>query len=135
MPDQKIVEIKNKVKQLDTFKDYNIDQLVDDSKVIAKILVENEMSTSSIRNVHEEIVKISALFKIDTEKALRRLRILKPKISYMRAKAKKYQRPAFENFEEVMIPSINKINSKEDFIAFRDFYDSVLMYHKAQGGR
>ena len=130
-------EIVNRIKQLKTFKEYDPKVLVDDAHKIGKKIAKQEKVThTSLRNVHSEIVRITSMVKSDDHEAeaLSRIKLLKPKVSYLRAKAKERNQKGLKELENIMEASVDKISGKEDVLKFKDFFDSILMYHKAEGG-
>jgi len=56
--------------------------------------------------------------------------LLKPKLAYAAAR-KKESKP----LSDVMSAAIDKVNSEEDFKRLVQFIESIIAYHKAEGGK
>jgi len=131
-------EIVNRINDLKSFKDYDYKQMVDDAYKIGKTVARGnkEVSHTSLRNVHSEIVRIKSLIQDEDneQNAKSRINLLKPKVSYLRAKARRNNTEGLIIMEKTIDACVNKITDKEDILKFKDFYDAILMYHKAEGG-
>ena len=58
-------EIVNRIKGLDSFKDYDYKQMVEDAYKIGKTVAkgQRQVSHTSLRNIHSEIVRIKSLIQ------------------------------------------------------------------------
>ncbi len=132
-------EIVNRINGLTSFKDYDYKQMVDDAYQIGKTIAAkpNEVTHTSLRNVHSEVVRIKSLIQNeDSEQSAKsRINLLKPKVSYLRARAKDFNINGLKLLEKTINVCVKKITDKEDILKFKDFYDAILMYHKAEGGK
>jgi len=132
-------EIIKRIEALASFKEYDYKKMVDDAYKIGKTIAlnPNEVTHTSLRNVHSEVVRIKSLIQNeDSEQSAKsRVNLLKPKVSYLRARAKHFNVNGLKILEKTINACVNKISDKEDILKFKDFYDAILMYHKAEGGK
>ena len=99
-------------------------------------LARNRMTTSQIRNIYGEVMRISAREFQDVYKDFL---LLKPKIAYA---AQRSGTRGIEEFKKVMDLAHEAVTEATDmagkeaaFRNFKDFFEAVLAYHKAAGGR
>ena len=97
-----------------------------------------QLSTSQIRAIFEEVRQIEALWTQDPTQAARRLSLLKPKMQY---RAKKEGGKVMD-LVRVLEAAINEVvkgpSEKEKHLYFRnfvDFFEAILAYHRAAGGK
>lgn len=99
--------------------------------------VEKELTTSQIRNFFGIVKKIEARGKFgDTE--IREFSLLKPKLAY--AAKKTTMKTKLDYLKDVLTSAIDMVISdegmiKERFDNFCDFFEAILCYHKASGGK
>lgn len=132
-------EIVKRIEALKSFKEYDYKKMVDDAYKIGKAIAgkPNEVTHTSLRNIHSEVVRIKSLIQNEESEyaAKSRINLLKPKVSYLRARAKHYNVNGLKIVERAITACVNKISDKDDILKFKDFYDAILMYHKAEGGQ
>lgn len=118
-------------------------ELVELAHHLAQTLVHNGLTRSQIRNIFTEARQIEAMWQMGGEHqiaALRRLIMLKPKLAYQAARLiqnrvdiQELQKKLSEAIDEVeKAPTEQKDKSFERFM---DFFEAVLAYHRAEGGR
>ena len=97
-----------------------------------------QLSTSQIRAIFEEVRQIEALWTQDSIQAARRLSLLKPKMQY---RAKK-EGGKVADLVRVLEAAVNEVvkgsDEKEKHAYFRnfvDFFEAILAYHRAAGGK
>lgn len=100
------------------------------------------MTTSQIRAIFSEVRQIQGMWGISPEsreKALRRFTLLKPKMAY---RARKERGNAVRSLVEVLDPAADLVIQEKDtekqddnFQRFVEFFEAILAYHKAYGGR
>lgn len=91
------------------------------------------LTTSQIRNVFGEVKRIQAK-GYDEEKAA--FLLLRPKIAYAEARVKaKNGKTRIEDFRQVMEMAHIAVKEAKNFQNFVDFFEAILAYHKAAGGR
>jgi CRISPR-associated protein Csm2 len=87
------------------------------------------ISTSQIRNIFSEAKQIQIK---GFEKNKNRFKLLKPKLKYAAAKAKK---KGADYFADIMTKGIDLVDDEKKFENFMNFFESILAYHKAYGGK
>lgn len=110
-------------------------ELVSFARATAQRLVKDRLNRSQIRNIFTEVRQIEAMWPHPD--ALRRLNMLKPKLSYSTARAKEVQ-----YLETVLSEAIDLVNRAESpevrhqrFERFMDLFEAILAYHRSEGGR
>lgn len=103
---------------------------------------DTNLSTSQIRSLFGEVRQIQAQWTMEEkqqELARRRMILLKPKMAY---RARKETGSAVKELVKVLDPAIDKVIELKDlqvqreaFQRFVDFFEAILAYHKAFGGK
>ena len=116
-------DIKRSIGSLRALKDYTGDRIVADAERLAQI-VRGDLKNAQLRNIYGEVKRMEMDFK-KSEFSRDRLVLLKPKLTY--AANKKWEvRP----IKEVLTVCIDRVQDKEDFKKFVNFFEAVLAYHK-----
>lgn len=102
--------------------------LVKEAEQLGERLARN-LTTSQIRNIYGAVKKMQMKGgKLDTHKLL----MLKPKLAY----AAKRHGGGVDTLKEVLTQAIDRVgNDQKKFNRFVDFFEAILAYHKAYGGR
>lgn len=137
--DQFINDFKSRLNRLNSLKEYEPAQMVEDAKKIGKLLAMNKITTTKIRNIHTQIVKINtaatkasrASKKHETSSVLphevkAEVNFLIPTLVYIDAREGKKLKVLREPLELL----VEKIKSLEDVKTLKKFYDSIISYHK-----
>jgi CRISPR-associated protein Csm2 len=91
----------------------------------------NGLSTSQIRNVFGEVKRLQ--MKRFDEQTARELILLKPKLAYQ---AGRHDRTKVPQLADVLSKAIDRVGSDQArFEHFVDFFEAILAYHKAHGGK
>jgi CRISPR-associated protein Csm2 len=91
----------------------------------------NGLSTSQIRNVFGEVKRLQ--MKGFDEQTARALILLKPKLAYQAGRHDKTKVPQLAN---ILSKAIDRVGSDQRrFEHFVDFFEAILAYHKAHGGK
>ena len=113
---------------------------IDYAEEFGKWLQENQLTTTQIRNIYGEVKRIQ--MKDQSKTADAEILLLRPKLAYARARgANTRSKDALKSFSEVMGEGINAVfdgdtDSKfERFENFALFFESVIAYHRASGGK
>ena len=105
---------------------------------LGKQLAEAKLTTSQIRAVFGEVRQIEGMWSMDMDdttkqQAKRRLILLKPKMAY---RARKEQGRGVEQLVSVLSPAVDLVNNDDgNFKRFVEFFEAILAYHKANGGK
>jgi CRISPR-associated protein Csm2 len=133
MPDHNIpTTITKKVNGLAKFQDYPIRDLVNHAKDFGPYLKQQRLETNQVRKfldavnrLKTELAEKGEFSAIETEVVL-----LQPKLAYAAAKQR-----AAKPLSDVISVAIDKVHSKEDFERLVQFIESIIAYHKAEGGK
>ncbi len=91
------------------------------------------LSTSQIRSLFTEVRQIEAQWRHSPERASRRLTLLKPKMAY---RARKETGQGVQALVDVLTPCVDLVQGDAArFTRFVEFFEAILAYHKAYGGR
>lgn len=91
------------------------------------------LSTSQIRAIFGEVRSIEADWQHNPHRAHHRLILLKPKMDY---RAKKESGRGVEDLVKVLKPAVDLVQGNtENFQRFVEFFEAILAYHRAYGGR
>ncbi len=102
-------------------------------------LANNRLTTSQIRNIYGEVMRIVTQVSSEgslTLQARKEFLLLKPKIAYA---AKRSGTRGIRAFKEVLDMAHQAVLDADDKVLgienFKDFFEAILAYHKASGGR
>ncbi|PMB40845.1 type III-A CRISPR-associated protein Csm2 [Fischerella thermalis CCMEE 5330] len=116
----------------DGLKTYPIRDLVKHAEQFGPYLKQQRLETNQVRKFLDAVNRLKAdlaetgeFAKVETEVVL-----LKPKLAYAAARQK-----AAKPLGEVMSAAIDKVHSKEDFERLVQLLESIIAYHKAEGGK
>jgi CRISPR-associated protein Csm2 len=131
--------------------------LVEQAKAVGEYLKAQNLTTSQIRNVFGTVRSIESTWRIASlasvgaaeanptrtrTRALHELNLLKPRMAYAASR-----NGVVRNLEQVLTPAINAVLAEpsdsrdgEDealrrFGNFLDFFEAILAYHRAAGGK
>ena len=87
-----------------------------------------DLTTSQIRNIYSAVKKMQMKGELDSHKLL----MLKPKLAY----AAKRHGGGVNTLKDVLTQAIDLVgNDSKNFNRFVDFFEAILAYHKAYGGK
>lgn len=116
----------------DGLKTYPIRDLVKHAEEFGPYLKKQGLETNQVRKFLDAVNRLKAdlaetgeFAKVETEVVL-----LKPKLAYAAARQR-----AAKPLNEVMSAAIDKVHSKEDFERLVQLVESIIAYHKAEGGK
>jgi len=119
---------------------------------LGKQLKDSGLSTNQIRALYGEVRQIQAEWTIERrrQQALRRLILLKPKMAYRAGKEKEKGRDGpVSDLVSVLRPALDLVveakpkeqskdsedNQDDNYQRFVEFFEAILAYHKAYGGK
>lgn len=110
--------------------------LVKKAEDVGKQLARERLKASQIRAVFDEVRQIESLWLQDAQKALHKVNLLKPKLAYRAARSQ----DGVPTLKEVLTEAIDIVvespeAAKERFRRFTEFFEAIIAYHKAHGGR
>lgn len=111
---------------------FNNDTIIFAEK-FGEYLAKNQLTTSQIRNIYGEVKRIEGKSSSEAKKDFLMLR---PKMAYA---SKRAGGRGIEAFKDVMdlahLAVLENEDFEDNFKNFCDFFEAVLAYHKAYGGR
>jgi len=118
--------------KLISLKDYPIRDLVKHAEEFGPYLKQQRLETNQIRKFLDAINRIKANLaeKSDFSGQIDEVILLKPKLAYAAARQR-----AAKPLAEVMSTAIDKVRSREDFERLVQLIESIIAYHKAEGGK
>lgn len=135
-----IIDVINK---LDNLQDYNIRTLVQHAADFGPFLRNQRLETNQIRKFLDAINRLKAqLAQGDAEESAPKddemlsaeietdIVLLKPKLAYAAARQN-----AAKPLSDVMSAAIDKVHNLKDFERLVQLIESIIAYHKAEGGR
>lgn len=114
---------------------------------VGQTLVEQELTTSQIRNVFGTVRQIQMRWPTNstepTNEAYREAVLLRPKMAYFaerQKKAKGGRSYGMETLQRTLEPALKLLTdngqpSRERFNRFVDLFEAIVAYHKKHGGR
>ena len=115
----------------------DVDVLIVQAEKIGRELVESRLTTSQVRGVFGTVRQIEAAVHPTARElddlTYRRLKLLIPRLAYQ---AKRERGQGVARLSDVLTPAIQRIGRDADrFRRFVEFFEAVLAYHKAHGGK
>jgi CRISPR-associated protein Csm2 len=115
--------------------DTDIERLIaSDSKLMVQVAegfgrhIARDVSSSHIRNIYGSVKQMEM-----TEFNYHDLVLLKPKIAYA---ARRDGSTAARELKDILTTAIDAVGDNKDYFQrFADFFEAILAYHKAYGGR
>ncbi|MBH8561135.1 type III-A CRISPR-associated protein Csm2 [Nostoc sp. CENA67] len=127
-----VEEIINTINDFKGLQAYEIRKLVKHAEEFGPYLKQQRLETNQVRKFLDAVNRLKAdlaetgdFAKIETEVVL-----LKPKLAYAAARQK-----AAKPLGDVMSAAIDRVHSKEDFERLVQLIESIIAYHKAEGGK
>jgi CRISPR-associated protein Csm2 len=118
-------------KDLKSLKEYPIRKLVNHAQEFAPELRQRRLETNQIRKFLDAINQLKAqLIGGDFSEIEAEVVLLKPKLAYAAAR-----QDAVKPLNKVMAAAIDKTHTKEDFDRLVQLIESIIAYHKAEGGK
>jgi CRISPR-associated protein Csm2 len=138
--DQRHQSEQNIINQLDnlnnwqTLKDYPIRELVTHSEEFGKYLKNQGLKTNQIRKFLDAINRLKVKINLgDNDDLFEQIKpeivLLKPKLAYAAARER-----AAKPLSNIISKAIDKVHSLDDFNRLVNLIESIIAYHKAQGG-
>ena len=124
--------IVNTIIGLKSLAAYPIRDLVKHAEEFGPYLKQQRLETNQVRKFLDAVnqMKVTLAQKNDFSKIETEVVLLKPKLAYAAARQK-----AAKPMSEVMSVAIDKVHSTEDFKCLVQLIESIIAYHKAEGGK
>ena len=110
--------------------------LVSFADTLGERLVREGLKANQIRAIFDEVRQIESLWLQDEEQARHKVHLLKPKLAYRAARSTE----GVPTLKGVLTPAIDVVVenpdlAKERFLRFTEFFEAIIAYHKAHGGK
>lgn len=103
------------------------DRLIDFAEGLAPLLKKEGLTTSQIRNI------FGSVKQIEMDWDWNKLQLLKPRLAYVAAKS---GAKGTELLRDVLTEAITEVaDDQKKFERFVNFFEAILAYHKAAGGK
>jgi CRISPR-associated protein Csm2 len=113
----------------------NPSKMVTKAEDIAKFTVQSKppLTTSQIRNIYGTVKKLEMVG--DREDVIAKLILLKPKLAYAYGRNDKVQ--GLRILKDILSDAIDLVAEKKEvrFQNFCRFFEAILAYHRAEGGK
>jgi CRISPR-associated protein Csm2 len=127
-----VKEISKTIEGLKSLKEYPIRKLVNHAEKFGPYLKQQKLETNQVRKFLDAVNRLKTdltekgeFSAIETEVVL-----LKPKLAYAAARQR-----AAKPLGDVISAAIDKVHSKEDFERLVQLIESIIAYHKSEGGK
>ncbi len=114
-------------------------EIVKAAKAWGEYLKDEKLTTAQIRSIFGEVRRIEMGWPPNTDNpsAERALILLKPKLAYQAQRdAEKNRSEPVRKLAEILQPAIDMVQgNRARFQRFVDFFEAILAYHKAAGGK
>lgn len=120
-------------------------EAIEFAEEFGKELNNGKLTTTQIRNFFGEVVKLRGSLSQDKFPASteRSFLMLKPKLAYaVKRHGNERTSPGIMDFQNVIQPAISAVlngntekEKYERFINFADFFEAIIAYHRANGGK
>jgi len=114
-------------------------EIVIAAKAWGEYLKNERLTTAQIRSIFGEVRRIEMSWPVNTGSvsAERALILLKPKLAYQAQRdAEKNRSAPVRQLESILQPAIDMVQGdRARFQRFVDFFEAILAYHKAAGGK
>lgn len=108
----------------------DVDLLVKKASELGETLQRRGLTTSQIRSVYGMVKKMEMQ---GYEKSKADLILLKPKLAY--AAARPQAKPGTKDLKTVLTTAIDSVKDEASFERFVSFFEAILAYHRAAGGK
>lgn len=102
-------------------------------EAIGRECAQARVTTSQMRTIFSKVRQIEMYWptdQTDYPAGLRDLMLLKPKMAYQTER-----KPELVALTGVLSAAIDKVSNRAQFQHFADFFEAILAYHKAAGGK
>ena len=142
-PDRKETQIPSDDVIRKIIQESDSDELVKQAEGIGSGLAKNEgLKTNQIRAFFSEVKRIEGSIRQREKKDKleepdrRRLVLMKPKLAYQAHRQMESHSYGVAKLEQALKPAIGFVGDKvKNFQNFVDFFEAILAYHKAAGGK
>ena len=111
-------------------------EMVQYAQRLGKELKQENVTTSQIRNAYGKMKKLE-MFGWEGARTQREVLLLKPRLAYAAGRHgdKRKDQQGLYKLQEVMNQAIDSVTDEESFQRFCQFFEAIVAYHKAAGGK
>ncbi len=110
-------------------KDDTAEKMVKDAEKLGNYLKENKVTTSQIRNAYGNMKKLE--MSGWNNRTRREVLLLKPRLAYAAGR----HGNGLTQLKKVMDSAIDAVSDEASFQRFCQFFEAIVAYHKAAGGK
>ena len=110
-------------------KDDTAEKMVKDAEELGNYLKENKVTTSQIRNAYGNMKKLQ--MSGWNNRTRREVLLLKPRLAYAAGR----HGNGLTQLKKVMDSAIDAVSDEASFQRFCQFFEAIVAYHKAAGGK
>ena len=102
---------------------------------LGKYLKEKKVTTSQMRNAYGKMKKLE-MAGWQGNRTQREVLLLKPRLAYAAGRQQdRNAREGLQSLKDTMDSAIDAVNSEDCFKRFCQFFEAIIAYHKAAGGK
>lgn len=102
---------------------------------LGRHLKNKKVTTSQIRNAYGNMKKLE-MAGWQGNRTQREMLLLKPRLAYAAGRQQDWAtKEGLENLRQVIDNAINAVTDEESFKRFCQFFEAIIAYHKAAGGK
>jgi CRISPR-associated protein Csm2 len=102
---------------------------------LGRHLKNKKVTTSQIRNAYGNMKKLE-MAGWQGNRTQREMLLLKPRLAYAAGRQQDWAtKEGLENLRQVIDSAINAVTDEESFKRFCQFFEAIIAYHKAAGGK
>lgn len=104
----------------------DIEQFIQYSEDFGILCQRKKVTTTQIRRIFQEVKRLSIKF----EDSKVQLNLLRPKLAYQKGRFSE-----LTDLQKLIDHLIKNIHSDSDLANFKEFFEAIICYHKAHGGK
>lgn len=109
--------------------------MVESAEELGRHLKEKKVTTSQMRNAYGNMKKLE-MAGWQGNRTQREMLLLKPRLAYAVGRQTDHAvKEGLENLRQVIDNAINAVTDEESFKRFCQFFEAIIAYHKAAGGK
>lgn len=109
--------------------------MVEFAEKLGKHLKEKKVTTSQMRNAYGNMKKLE-MAGWQGNRTQREVLLLKPRLAYAAGRQQdRDAREGLQSLKDAMDGAIDAVSSEDSFKRFCQFFEAIIAYHKAAGGK
>ena len=115
-------------------KDESASAMVQLAEKLGKHLSDQKVTTSQIRNAYGSMKKLE-MIGWQGPKTQREILLLKPRLAYAAGRQSSNAKTGLEDLRKILSDAIDTVKDQTSFKRFCQFFEAIVAYHKAAGGK